>query len=169
MKTCSPPGLQKAIKIGKLILNEFKLMILDKYLSVGICSHPDLQLFCKRMSVARNKTIKQLTLGAMIIIMAAMLVNKAVYIHVHVLPDGTLITHAHPFNKTPDSSQSQKHQHSSLEFFLLQELELLMLTTIMVLVLVKVSRNLAKRWFVLKPVTAGLCLLQPGRAPPPCM
>lgn len=121
------------------------------------------------MSVARNKTIKQLTLGAMILIMAAMLVNKAVYIHVHVLPNGTLITHAHPFNKTPDSSQAQKHHHSSLEFFLFQGLELLMLTSLMVVVLMKLIKDLEKRWFVQKPFTADLCLLQPGRAPPPCM
>ena len=116
-----------------------------------------------------NKIITQLILGAMILIMAALLVNKAVYIHVHVLPDGTLITHAHPFNKTSEPVKGQTHHHSSLEFFIFQGLELMMLTSMMALVLMKAIGDLEKRWFTREPFTLGQIDLQPGRAPPHCM
>ena len=121
------------------------------------------------MNRGLNKTIKGLTLAAMILIMAALLINNAVYTHVHVMPDGTMRTHAHPFSKAPDSSKGQSHKHTNLEFFIFQGLDLLMITTMMAGILISFSENGEKRWYVQKQFYTVLFPFNRGRAPPHCI
>jgi hypothetical protein len=45
---------------------------------------------------------------------------KSVYIHSHVLVDGTIVTHAHPYSKSNDNAPFKKHQHNRIEAFYLQ-------------------------------------------------
>ncbi|MBN1300681.1 MAG: hypothetical protein JW995_05655 [Melioribacteraceae bacterium] len=50
----------------------------------------------------------------------SILVNNTVFIHTHILPDGRIIQHAHPFNFSGEKSGSQPHhKHTSKEFLLL--------------------------------------------------
>ena len=121
------------------------------------------------MNGSLHNTMKQLSVGLMIFIMTVMLVNKLVYIHVHVLPNGTVVTHAHPFNKTTNSEQGQSHHHSNLEFFILHALEIMILSSAVVLTLMNLSRTIEKRWFIQEYHTPGLIPISPGRAPPHCM
>lgn len=116
-----------------------------------------------------NRTIKKLILGAMILLMAALLVNKAVYIHVHVLADGSLVTHAHPFNKTSESSPGQSHHHSSLELLILEGFELMIISALLAFSLLSFARDVEKRWFIQKQAYPVLLFLRRGRAPPHCM
>lgn len=51
------------------------------------------------------------------------IVTKTVYPHIHKLPDGTLVTHAHPYNKSSDSKPIKSHSHASSELILLQNLD----------------------------------------------
>ena len=68
------------------------------------------------MIVTLNKTVWSVTLIAVF----AILVNNVVFIHTHILPDGRVIEHAHPFNSTDRNSDSQpNHHHTSQEFLLL--------------------------------------------------
>jgi len=102
----------------------------------------------------------------MILVMSAILVNKAVYIHVHVMPDGSVITHAHPFNKNADSDAGKSHHHSNLEFFMFQGLEILMLFAVLSAGLKKLSGEIKRRWFNLQLLSSGLIPIHQGRAPP---
>lgn len=120
------------------------------------------------MNIGIHKTLKMLGVILMILLMTALLVNKAVYIHVHVLPDGSVVTHAHPFNKTADSPKGQSHHHSNLEFFMFQALEILILSSAMVLSLMILSKGLEKSWFIQEYHIPALIPLSPGRAPPFC-
>lgn len=52
-------------------------------------------------------------------------ITNALYLHSHRLPDGSVITHAHPFNKTQDKSPYKHHRHTQVELFLLNHLQLL--------------------------------------------
>ena len=121
------------------------------------------------MNGGLNKTIKGLTLAAMILIMAALLINNAVYTHIHVMPDGTMHTHAHPFSKTADSGKGQSHHHTNLEFFIFQGLDLLIITTMMVGILLIFSENGEKHWYVQKQFCTNLFPVNRGRAPPHCI
>lgn len=51
--------------------------------------------------------------------------NKFIYTHTHVLADGTIVSHAHPYNKQADSSPFKKHYHTKFEFVLLSQLNYL--------------------------------------------
>lgn len=116
-----------------------------------------------------NRVIKQISLGLTIMIMAMLLVNKAVYVHVHVLADGSLVTHAHPFNKNAESSGAQQHQHSSLEFFIFHGFELLILGALTSAALLLSFKELKKHWSTRTQPIPGLQNTSQGRAPPYCM
>ncbi|MBN1199096.1 MAG: hypothetical protein JXA23_07075 [Bacteroidales bacterium] len=60
-----------------------------------------------------------------ILSLMGLLVTNALYLHTHKLPDGTMVIHAHPFNKTQDPSPVKQHQHSSVEFITLSHLQIL--------------------------------------------
>ncbi|ALO15517.1 hypothetical protein L21SP5_01877 [Salinivirga cyanobacteriivorans] len=57
--------------------------------------------------------------------------NKAIYLHVHEANDGTLIVHAHPFNKSADNDPIKKHHHNLLEYVLLSHFDLLFIASLL--------------------------------------
>lgn len=58
-------------------------------------------------------------------IITLLIINNTVWQHVHILPDGTLISHAHPYNKTTENTPVKQHHHSSAEMLILENLEIL--------------------------------------------
>jgi len=112
---------------------------------------------------------KRITIGILILIMGSLLVNQALYTHTHVLPDGSIVSHSHPFNKTQESKQGGSHQHSTLEFFLLQNLQLLFVIVIVSLGLKRFTSTTRFREATLDCPLPALVPISPGRAPPVCM
>ncbi len=51
--------------------------------------------------------------------------NRTVFIHSHHLPDGRVVTHAHPYDKGNDKDPYKTHHHSLAQFYLLNSLDLL--------------------------------------------
>jgi hypothetical protein len=51
--------------------------------------------------------------------MTLLVVNKALFTHMHRYADGTVILHAHPYNKTADKKPFKTHHHTQkeLQFF----------------------------------------------------
>ncbi len=47
------------------------------------------------------------------------IMNKAVFTHAHILPNGTVIVHAHLYNKNKEPLPVTKHTHTKNEFLLL--------------------------------------------------
>jgi hypothetical protein len=76
-----------------------------------------------------NKIVKKITIRLTgLLIMAAIMglvANRSFNIHSHRLLNGKIISHAHPFNKSQDSAPFKQHSHSSLELFILEQLETL--------------------------------------------
>jgi hypothetical protein len=117
----------------------------------------------------KRQWIKQLGTGLMILIIGIMLVNKAAYTHVHILPDGSLVTHAHPFSNSNESNKNCPHQHSSLELYLLDTLGVLMLSAIAAFILKQSSSNTSIRVAVTNRLLPALIPVSQGRAPPACI
>jgi len=53
----------------------------------------------------------------LIISMGMLVVNKALFFHEHRLADGTIVTHAHPYDKSSDPEPYKAHHHSKTELF----------------------------------------------------
>jgi len=98
--------------------------------------------------------------------MVLLIANKTFFLHVHILNNGTIIEHAHPYNKSHDSNPHKSHQHSNAEYIFFQNLEILfsiVFLTIALMAFVKKERFP----FLLHTRHALICIdLKKGRAPP---
>ena len=62
----------------------------------------------------------------LILIVGIFALNEYFYIHKHINKDGSVVIHAHPYNKSQEPGQNKSHNHSagdlvflaSMEFFL---------------------------------------------------
>lgn len=98
--------------------------------------------------------------------MGLFIANKAIFLHVHKLNDGTIIEHAHPYDKSNDSKPYKSHHHSNAEFSFFQNLEILFLVVFLTLALIALVK---KRKVSFKLITEHtlICInLHKGRAPP---
>ena len=97
------------------------------------------------------------------------LVNRAFYIHIHVLPNGSVHSHAHPFSKSHNSSGGTGHQHSSLDFFLLDQLDILAFLACALFTLKAFTGVIPFGSRIIERLLPALVPLSPGRAPPASM
>jgi len=56
-----------------------------------------------------------------------MIANNVAFLHTHVLSDGQIVQHAHPFSKNKAENQNSGHTHNSLEILILNQLLILVL------------------------------------------
>lgn len=105
----------------------------------------------------------------LIAVITALMINRVVYSHIHVLSNGSLVSHAHPFSKSAESKPDSSHQHSNIEFFLLDQLDILILCATAAFVLKQFSKS--SRFNQTAPVHLLTALVpnSQGRAPPICM
>lgn len=67
--------------------------------------------------------IKRIVAIALLIIVLAISINNSLFIHSHILPDGEVVQHAHPYNTSENpESPYETHHHSSFEILLLNNL-----------------------------------------------
>ena len=94
-----------------------------------------------------NITVKQITQKIIVLLMAGiiglLIANTAVFLHVHQLDDGTIISHAHPYDKSDDTQPFKTHQHSKLDILIIHSLEILFLPLLLVLILVILEKKTA--------------------------
>lgn len=121
------------------------------------------------MSTLFGNTLKRLTVGFMILVMGALMVNKAIYTHVHLQPEGSVHSHAHPFNKSTENKSSSSHEHSSSELILLDHLDILMLFISAAFVLIQLASNSGFQETTNDRLRSAFIPLTQGRAPPYCM
>jgi len=116
-------------------------------------------------STVYSITIKLVTL-LMIGIMGILIVNKTVFLHVHKLDDGTIIFHAHPFDKSKDSKPYKSHHHSKTGFLFFQNLNILFLIAFLTIALIEFDKK-EKTLIILTLLNTLINLnLNKGRAPP---
>lgn len=105
----------------------------------------------------------------MIAVIAALMINRVVYTHIHVLSNGSLVSHAHPFSKNTEGKSDAGHQHSTIEFFLLDQLDILILCVTAAFVLKQFSKSSPFTEPSRGPLLTALIPISQGRAPPICM
>lgn len=105
----------------------------------------------------------------LIVIMAALVVNKVVYTHIHVLPNGSVFTHAHPFSKSTEDNPGSSHQHSNTEIILLAQLDILILLISVAFVFERFAVSIRFNEPATDRLRTAFVPFLPGRAPPTCM
>ncbi|MDD4730192.1 MAG: hypothetical protein PHN55_15755 [Dysgonamonadaceae bacterium] len=83
------------------------------------------------MKMTVNNKAKILITLFMIGLMGMLIVNTIVFTHIHQLDDGTIVEHAHPYNKANDSAPLKTHHHSNAELFFFQNSNILFLVAFM--------------------------------------
>ncbi len=58
------------------------------------------------------------------ITLSLLVFNKIFFLHNHILPNGEVITHAHPFKKSDTPKPANTHQHSKTEICILDSFEI---------------------------------------------
>jgi hypothetical protein len=70
----------------------------------------------------------------LIVVLGLFCLNNIVYNHKHRLKDGSLIAHAHPYNKSGDTNPLKSHQHTTGELVFLANLHFFILAPILVFI-----------------------------------
>ncbi len=73
-------------------------------------------------------------------------INNYFFLHTHQLPDGRVITHAHPF-KSDKSSNNVNHQHSEAELLFIHLINNLLFTFILLLILLLSTLTLSTFYY----------------------
>ena len=85
------------------------------------------------MNLTVNNRAKKLVTLFTIGLMGMLIVNKIAFTHIHKLDDGTIIEHAHPYNKADDSAPLKTHNHSNAELLFFYNLNILFLAAFIAL------------------------------------
>lgn len=115
--------------------------------------------------IVRNRIMNIIT-WMLMLSMGLMIANKAVFFHVHKLPNGEIVAHAHPFSKTDDTAPFKNHYHSKSEFHLFHHIDKLFVILFIAFVIIlkikrRISYHFSEHLSDLSPI-----LVQKGRAPP---
>ncbi len=58
-----------------------------------------------------------------LLLVILLITNKAVYSHTHILADGSIIVHAHPYDKSSEKNPLHRHHHPYYEYLNLANLD----------------------------------------------
>ncbi len=118
------------------------------------------------MNIVRNNYILKIfsfiSLGVLLLNIA----NKAVYTHSHQLVNGEIVTHAHPFDKQEDNTPLKSHEHTSLEFVLLDVLKFVF-TSVFIISVLGIFLLYTKKKFFLKSISRQFTLHSKQNKSPP--
>ena len=118
------------------------------------------------MRIVVNSITIKLFAWLVIGIMAMFIANKAVYIHAHKLYDGSIIEHAHPYNKSADSKPYKSHNHTKIELLVAQSLDILFLFVFLTYALLVLVRIVNFTFRLQTKYSLSCIILHKGRAPP---
>ena len=117
---------------GVFLINHLPVLFY-KSLYLGIGNKRIVSFFVKRKkhSELKKKIIHKGLKFLSILLIAGVglqMVNRTFFLHSHKDVYGNVITHAHPYNKSADSSPVKKHSHSAFIMFALEQMDLLFLS-----------------------------------------
>lgn len=102
----------------------------------------------------------------MVTVIAMLTFNQSAFMHTHKLADGTVISHAHPYNKTTDSAPIKSHHHTLIDFLILENINFLFLAVIIALTIWLLTKTIAFRVALFHASDNPLINSSLGRAPP---
>jgi hypothetical protein len=110
-----------------------------------------------------KKTLAILLLG----VIGLLMLNNALYMHLHRMADGTLIVHAHPFSKSNQTDDpAQTHKHTKVEILVFSNLLILFAVGLFQMVKSLVQPKLIKRYYLLQFLGLRSRRITSNRAPP---
>ena len=113
----------------------------------------------------KNTTIKTITF-LMIGVMGLFITNKLVFSHLHKLDDGTVIEHAHPYNRSTDSGPYKSHHHTKSELLFFQNLRIIFPIIFIVFAVIPIVKKRKFYLFIVARQALSYIILCKGRAPP---
>ncbi|MCK9451617.1 MAG: hypothetical protein M0Q90_08000 [Bacteroidales bacterium] len=115
-------------------------------------------------------TVKHITLKIVILLMTGvmglLIANTAIFLHVHKLHDGTIISHAHPYDKESDTHPYKTHQHSKTDLLLIHSLEILFPLIFLSLILNTLEKKTVVLFDLIKAYRSSFFDNNNDRAPP---
>ena len=101
--------------------------------------------------------------------MFLLIANKGVFLHTHHFADGSVVVHAHPFNKSNDNAPDNSHNHTKKELILIQHIDnpnIIIITQFCSLIVVEVAYSYFNQ--NIQQSSPILTESAKGRSPPIC-
>ncbi len=98
--------------------------------------------------------------------MGTLIVNKSIYLHTHKLTDGSVISHAHPYNKSGDDKPFKSHHHTDTQLLFFQSIKILFFTFFIALFFFKSIKKAVYALYTAFLYTPAFYNSNKGRAPP---
>lgn len=95
--------------------------------------------FLARVKTIFKHKILRLIAGLLVLAVCLFIVNNVVFLHPHKLPDGNIIVHAHPYNKSQDSAPFKAHSHTTKELFHIANMQLLFITAALFILFTQIA------------------------------
>ncbi len=111
------------------------------------------------------KLLRKLISLTVILTMGLFVLNNTLFVHIHILDDGTQIVHAHPFKKAM-ADKPVPHKHTKQELLYLDNLSVEYILLLLSFVFIASSFKIRKSLSVSDLYLAKLGSLPTGRAPP---
>jgi len=102
----------------------------------------------------------------LICLMSLMILDKAFFLHTHKLSDGTIIVHAHPYNKSEDSKPFKTHHHSDSIFHFYHIVNLLYPAVILTFSSILSFKKTKHLLVQIKKISCSVIFSKKGRSPP---
>lgn len=102
----------------------------------------------------------------MIGVMGLFITNKLVFSHLHKLDDGTIIEHAHPYNRSTDSGPYKSHHHTKSELLFFQNLRIIFPIIFSIFVVIPIVKERSFYFFIVVRQALNSIIIYKGRAPP---
>jgi hypothetical protein len=77
------------------------------------------------MIYQKSHISKSLIAALMIALVSIINFNKVVYLHTHINDNGSIVVHAHPYQKSSDQSPLASHKHTLTELYNIDNVNLL--------------------------------------------
>ena len=97
-----------------------------------------------------RKLLKSLFVLVLLGILGYALSNQITNSHAHMLADGTIIQHAHPYQKSDDATPFKKHHHKSWEYVLIDQVNTNLLVFLAAILLLSAWWQLKEKSFVVE-------------------
>ena len=134
-------------------------------MSRSVTRQPPLCFLCYMKTTLKNRLQKWVA-AVLVLSVGLLIVNNVVFLHTHKLPDGSIVVHAHPYNKSDDPAPFKKHNHTSKELFHSWNLQLLFISIVFPLIVVPFTRAVHVAAYLPFFKHATYIFILKGRDPP---
>lgn len=118
------------------------------------------------MKKSVKKAIIKFTSLLIVGVIFMLIANSAIFTHAHKLADGRVIIHAHPYDKSNDSSPFKSHQHSEKEYCFYKHLKIPFLIVFLSIAFIALLESKKVKYKLICKLILVFSPLQKGRSPP---